>query len=134
MSNNAKSTKEVAATSSSSDEASPALSSAQIIGRALKPNGKWDKDSFPEFMSVLYWMRQVISVVIGTVLGLWGVTGYMGFVVFLVANTLVPFVYYKHYANIDVDDFGHNEVLSEGYQPSFGMFLLMWIVAYSINH
>jgi hypothetical protein len=100
----------------------------------MKPNAKWDRDSFPEFLSVLYWMRQAISVALGACLGLWGVTGFLGFVLFLVANTFLPFVYYKHYANIDIDDFGHNEVLSEGYQPSFGMFLLMWIVAYSINH
>ena len=112
---------------------SDVLSTYDIIAKALKRNAKWDKDSFPEFMTVLYWMRQFIGISAGVVCGVLRLTGAQGFVLFVLVNTLLPFFYYRKYANINIDDFGPTEVLSEGYQPSFGMFMLVWIVLFSFN-
>ncbi len=113
-------------------EESTKLSASEILVKGLQINGKWDKDSFPEFMSIIFWLRQLIGIVVGITCGSCGIAGVLGFFLFVSANTMIPFVYYRLFANIDIDDFGPTEVLSEGYQPSFGMFMLFWIVVYTI--
>lgn len=90
-------------------------------------------DSFPEFMQVLYWVRQMIGVTTAVFYGLFNITGAFGFALFAVLNILIPFGYYRHYANINIDDFGRNEILSEGFQASFGLFMLVWVIIFSLS-
>lgn len=85
-------------------------------------------------MLVLYWIRQFVGVSCGLACGVFNITGVYGFALFVAANVLGPFSYYRHYANINIDDFGPNEVLSEGFQPSFGIFCLVWVIVYTTLH
>lgn len=43
---------------------------------------------------------------------------------FGVVNALAPHLYATKYANVDTDDFTPVSILSEGFQPSFGVFLV----------
>jgi hypothetical protein len=36
----------------------------------------------------------------------------------------ITFLYYSRYAKVDEDDFGHAELFREGFQASFGLFLV----------
>jgi hypothetical protein len=85
-------------------------------------------------MIVLYWVRQFFGISCGMLCGLLGVAGSYGFILFTLVNVLGPFFYYRHYANINIDDFGPTDVLSEGFQPSFGLFCLIWIIVYTAVH
>lgn len=121
--------------SESETAAAPSASNTgSIIAKALQKNGRWDRDSFPEFMLVLYWLRQFVGMVAGICCGIFAITGVSGLVIFSAANLLLPFGYYKHYANIKIDDFGATEILTEGFQPSFGIFCLFWVLLYTALH
>lgn len=102
-----------------------------VVGKALVCNGQWDKDSFPEFGDVVYWIRQGIGLGVGILCGVIPFTGIMGFLTFLVAMITIPYFYYTNYSNINIDDFGPKAMLSEGITQSFGVFLLTWIIVYS---
>jgi len=43
---------------------------------------------------------------------------------FIGLNTLIPFLYYTKYAQVDEEDFGRMDLLKEGFQPSLGLFLV----------
>ena len=49
-------------------------------------------------------------------------------------NLAVPFVYYSKYAKVDEDDFGRLELVKEGFQASFGVFVTAWIIVYTYTH
>ncbi len=44
---------------------------------------------------------------------------------------MLPRAYYTQYARVDEDDFDPLNLLKEGFQPSFGLFFVAWIVAYN---
>ena len=104
------------------------------LTKVLKYNAKWDTDNFVKFPDVIHWMRQVIAVVCGLVCGLLPVTGVLAFGAFLFLNTYIPYYYYTSYANVNVDDFGAQKLLMEGYQPSSALFMLIWILTYSSTY
>lgn len=43
---------------------------------------------------------------------------------FAILNVTVPFLYYSKYLKVDEDDFGQAELLKEGFQASFGVFMV----------
>jgi hypothetical protein len=130
----ATSTSVSAVAQTSTDTETVANSTSDIIRKAFKRNARWDKDSFPEYLVIVYWIRQIIGLLVGLACGVSEVTGFIAFVIFILNNTLVPFAYYRHYSNINIEDFGPTEVLTEGYQQSFGIFLLTWIISYTLFH
>ena len=104
------------------------------LQKALVPDGRWDRDSFKEFPEVIYWLRQGLSFFLGLALGLYPLVGFSGFVLYGVCNLFLPFLYYARYANVNIDDFGVQELASVGFQQSFGLFLLTWVLTYSTFH
>jgi len=93
--------------------------------KAFQPS-KWeDKD---EFLDVIYWGRQVLSVVIGAIWGILGLTGFFGIVSYLALTTLVVYIYSVNF-NLDNDDV--SEDVKEGFMTSFAAFLVTWTSFYS---
>ena len=104
---------------------------ASIFKKAMITNGRWDKDSFPEYGDVVYWLRQSIGLFAGIICGALALVDIFGFSFFVVAIISLPYFYYTNYSKINIDDFGAIAMLSEGLMPSFGVFLLTWIIVYS---
>jgi hypothetical protein len=104
------------------------------LSKALKHNAKWDTENFAKFPDVVHWLRQVIALLCGVVCGILPITGMMAITAFLFLNTYIPYYYYTSYANVNVDDFGAQKLLMEGYQPSFALFMLAWVLVYSSTH
>lgn len=104
------------------------------ISKALKYNAKWDTDNFVKFPEAVHWLRQLIALSCGLVCGLLPVTGVVAIVVFLFLNTYIPYYYYTTYANVNVDDFGAQKLLMEGYQSSAALFMLVWVLVFSSLH
>ena len=111
-----------------------AAKALEIFNKGMQRNGKWDKDNFPEFYSVIYWLRQIIALAVGVASGILGVTGVAGFILYGLAIVFLPFFYYSNYANVNVDDFGAMDLISEGLQQSLGVFVLSWILVFSSVH
>jgi hypothetical protein len=47
---------------------------------------------------------------------------------------MLPRAYYAQYARVDEEDFDPLSLLKEGFQPSFGVFMITWIVAFNFFH
>lgn len=116
------------------DSGSAKMSFAQFTKKALTYNGQWDKDSFDDYPVFVYWIRQVVGLVAGLMCGVMPITDPSGFAVFAILNIFVPFFVYGVYSNVNIDDFGGFELVSEGMQQSAGVFALAWILTYSALH
>lgn len=92
----------------------------------------WEKD---DLQDVLYWFRQVIGIVFGLVWGFAGITGFLGFMSFVISSCMLTMAAYKSVLGIDEEDYGgHADLIQEGLPGSIGSFLLTWTLAYTAMH
>lgn len=101
------------------------------LTKMMKYNAKWDKENFPKFPDAVHWLRQLIALTCGVVCGVLPITGTVAIASFLFINIYIPYLYYTNYANVNIDDFGAQKLLFEGFQPSAAIFMLTWVLVYS---
>ncbi|KAK1299508.1 hypothetical protein QJS10_CPB14g00627 [Acorus calamus] len=102
------------------------------LARLLDPEASWDKDQLGD---VLHWIRQVLGLVCGLLWGAIPLVGAIWIVVFLVISSGFIYGYYVHVLKIDEEEFGgHGVLLQEGLFASLTLFLLAWILVYSLVH
>nr|CAG4652364.1 EOG090X0M4M [Triops cancriformis] len=101
--------------------------------RAFSGQSSWpDKD---EFLDVVYWIRQVLGVILGVIWGVLGFQGFTGLALFALINAGLLYLYCTAFQNIDEDEFGGTwELTKEGFMTSFAEFLVVWIIFYSGLH
>ncbi|KAK1264814.1 hypothetical protein QJS04_geneDACA011295 [Acorus gramineus] len=98
----------------------------------LDPEASWDKDQLGD---VLHWIRQVLGLVCGLLWGAIPLVGAVWIAVFLVISSGVIYVYYTHILKVDEEELGgHGALLQEGLFASLTLFLLAWILVYSLVH
>ncbi|KAI8523792.1 hypothetical protein RHMOL_Rhmol13G0099700 [Rhododendron molle] len=84
---------------------------------------------------VLHWIRQVVALVCGLLWGAIPLVGGTWIVVFLVISSGIRYAYYAMILKIDEEEFGgHGALLQEGLLVSIMLFLLAWILIYSLAH
>ena len=93
------------------------------------PSAKWeDKD---QFLDVIYWLKQILGLVIGLVWGILPLKGMLGMILFFAINALIVYCYSIMYQRIDEEEFGgFMEILKEGMMTSFASFLIAWIIVF----
>ncbi|KAK1321902.1 hypothetical protein QJS10_CPA03g01650 [Acorus calamus] len=102
------------------------------LARLLDPEASWDKDQLGD---VLHWIRQLLGLVCGLLWGAIPLVGAIWIVVFLVISSGFIYGYYVHVLKIDDEEFGgHGALLQEGLFASLTLFLLVWILVYSLVH
>lgn len=102
------------------------------FAKLLDPDASWDKD---QLCDVLHWMRQALGLAFGLLWGAIPLVGAIWIVVFLVLSSGIVYGYYAHVLKIDEEEFGgHGALIQEGLFASFTLFLLAWIVVYSLAH
>ncbi|CAH0385702.1 unnamed protein product [Bemisia tabaci] len=101
--------------------------------RAFTANSKWpDKE---EFLDVIYWIRQILGIVIGIFWGIIPLKGFVALLLFAIVNAGVLYVYFSNFQAIDEEEFGGAwELTKEGFMTSFAGFLVTWIIVYSGLH
>ncbi|XP_076449400.1 GEL complex subunit OPTI-like [Babylonia areolata] len=105
-----------------------------LLSKALTPEyGSWnDKD---EFLDVIYWLRQIMGVILGLVWGLLPLKGILGIALFLLVNVAIVYIYSNSFQKVDEEEYGGiSEILKEGLMTSFSSFLVSWIILYSSLH
>ncbi|XP_005102636.1 respirasome Complex Assembly Factor 1 [Aplysia californica] len=104
-----------------------------LLSKAVTPEFAWsDKD---EFLDVIYWMRQILGVVLGLAWGIIPLKGFLGLALFLLVNVAVVYIYYNTFQKVDEEEYGGaTEILKEGLMTSFSSFLVAWIILYSALH
>ncbi|KAJ0984008.1 hypothetical protein J5N97_002364 [Dioscorea zingiberensis] len=102
------------------------------FAKLFDSDASWEKD---ELGDVLHWIRQALGLVCGLLWGAVPLVGGIWIVVFLFLSTTVIYGYYGHILKIDEEEFGgHAALLQEGLFASFSLFLLAWILVYSLVH
>ncbi|KAL5262021.1 hypothetical protein ACHWQZ_G007658 [Mnemiopsis leidyi] len=102
----------------------------QVLRMALNKNSEWDKD---EFLDSVYWIRQIVAVVFGILWGVIKFKGLLGILVYIIINLGIIFLYYTSYHEIDEEEYGgHGELAKEGLLTSFSLFLVFWIILYTL--
>lgn len=111
----------------------PAPTISETLSRAFTAEAKWtDKD---EFLDVIYWMRQILGVVLGIIWGLLPMKGILGLGLFFAVNIIITYIYFTSYQKVDEEEYGGvSEILKEGLMTSFSSFLVLWILLYSSLH
>ncbi|XP_077982095.1 GEL complex subunit OPTI-like [Glandiceps talaboti] len=105
-------------------------SKSTVWKRAFSSQSEWpDKD---EFLDVIYWMKQIISIVLGAVWGFIPLTGIIGLGLFGAVNAGATYVYTMSFQRVDEDEYGGVwEIIKEGFMSSFAMFMVAWIFVYT---
>ncbi|KAL9371673.1 hypothetical protein Peur_036813 [Populus x canadensis] len=102
------------------------------FAKLLDPEASWDKDQLGD---VLHWIRQVVALVCGMLWGTIPLVGGIWIGLFLLISSGIIYGYYAMILKIDEEDFGgHSVLLQEGLFASITLFLLSWILVYSLAH
>lgn len=117
----------------SGDKTANGSTIAASINKAFSSESNWvDKD---EFLDVVYWMRQILGLILGIIWGLIPLKGIIGLILFFAINVGIVYVYYNSFQKIDDEEYGGpSEILKEGLMTSFSTFLVAWILFYSSLH
>ncbi|XP_028775774.1 uncharacterized protein RAB5IF homolog isoform X4 [Neltuma alba] len=102
------------------------------FAKFLDPEASWDKDQLGD---VLHWIRQALGLVFGLLWGAVPLVGGIWFILFLVISSGIIYGYYAVILKVDEEEFGgHGALLQEGLFASITLFLLSWILVYSLAH
>ncbi|KAG6570695.1 uncharacterized protein C20orf24 homolog [Cucurbita moschata] len=102
------------------------------LAKLFDPEASWDKDQLGD---VLHWIRQAVAVVLGLLWGSIPLVGGIWFLIFLAISTSIVHGYYAMILKVDEEEFGgHGALLQEGLFASITLFLLAWILVYSLAH
>lgn len=102
------------------------------FNKLLDPEASWDKDQLGD---ALHWIRQAIALICGLLWGAIPLVGAIWIVLFLLLSSGIVYCYYAVVLKIDEEEFGgHGTLLQEGMFASITLFLLAWILVYSIAH
>ncbi|TKY67357.1 C20orf24-like protein [Spatholobus suberectus] len=102
------------------------------FAKLFDPEASWDKDQLGD---VLHWIRQVLGLACGFLWGTIPLVGGIWFILFLVLSSGIIYSYYAVILKVDEEEFGgHGALLQEGLFASITLFLLSWILVYSLAH
>ncbi|XP_047096456.1 respirasome Complex Assembly Factor 1-like [Lolium rigidum] len=102
------------------------------LARYLDPEASWDKD---QLLDAVHWIRQAVGLACGLLWGSVPLVGGVWIALFLAISTGIVYWYYAYVLKIDEEEFGgHGALLQEGMFASFTLFLLSWILVYSLAH
>ena len=72
-----------------------------------------------------------MGLIIGTVAGALGLTGFPVIVVFLATILVITYIYTLKFLEVDDQDYKPEEIFMEGFANSAGLFMVSWISFYS---
>lgn len=105
---------------------------ASLFQKLARKDATWDRDQLGD---VLHWLRQAIALVCGIVWGLIPLVGFGWIVVFVALSSATMYGVYSLYLRLDGEEFGGDAgLLQEGFFASMTLFLLSWILVYSLVH
>ncbi|KAL2557519.1 Rab5-interacting family protein [Forsythia ovata] len=102
------------------------------LANLFDPDASWDKDQLGD---ILHWIRQALALICGLLWGAIPLVGGIWFLLFVVLSSGIIYGYYALILKVDEEDFGgHGALLQEGLFASVSLFLLAWILVYSLAH
>ncbi|CAD5222727.1 unnamed protein product [Bursaphelenchus okinawaensis] len=109
------------------------LTVSEKVTKALARRSEWtEKD---DLLDVLYWGRQIVSLVLGIVWGLVPLKGLLAILIYAAVSTFGGHFYITSYQGQDEEEFGGFwELAKEGFASAVATFLIAWITVYSAIH
>ncbi|KAF6773206.1 hypothetical protein AHF37_07061 [Paragonimus kellicotti] len=88
-----------------------------------------------EFLDIVYWLRQLLAVVIGILWGLIPFKGISAILLFFLLNIGAVYLYAAMFQRVDEDEYGgFGEIIKEGLMTAFSCYMASWIVMYDYAH
>lgn len=108
------------------------LSIPELISKFLKRGENWDKKTLS--LSV-YWVKIILSFIMGIILGALKVEGATGNLVYLLVPALMQF-YVSGYLGVDIEEVLENGsgVFVEGMLPCYSLFVLAWSFVTTLSY
>ncbi|RNA34749.1 hypothetical protein BpHYR1_006935, partial [Brachionus plicatilis] len=98
---------------------------SKLFNKAFKSKSVWDDKD--EFLDVVYWIRQILGIILGLVWGILGFKGIFAILSFCLLNVLFVYVYCISFQQIDEDEYGGmSDLIKEGFMTSFSSFLVSY--------
>lgn len=138
----------LAAANSDSDDAaaktSPSTGSSCLPDRGLKRVRRLLRLSLPPFedgrdwdkgdvIDIFHWLKQFLAIAAGVVCGLFGITGWPGFVLGMGAVCLLSHMYLRS-SKIPDDAMSDGEAFQEGLMPAIMTLTLFWTITNTLLH
>lgn len=101
------------------------------VKNCLNKDHSPNKDEFNHFSLVF---KQVFALILGIGLGLMGIKGIIGILIFLAVSNGLMMYYSKNYLQIDEEEIENHKVFTESTFPSLALFILCWTVTYTAVH
>jgi hypothetical protein len=99
-----------------------------LLSKAFSREGGQTKE---EVSDILFYAKEVFGAVIGIAVALIGLTGLTGLVSYVIAASLLSFVYVFKFLGVDEDTVETKDVLKDHFMNGFVPFLLCWVVGYN---
>ena len=109
------------------------MTESRLWQKALTRNSPWsDKE---ELLDVVYWIRQMLAVVLGILFGVFPLAGMIAILLYCGITTLSMNIYVSEFQKQDLEEYGgFFELAKEGFMSAFASFLVVWIIVYSSFH
>ncbi len=116
-----------------SSSSAAGLSFSEALSKSMVAGSSWpDKEAF---LDSLYWLRQVLGVVLGLAFGALALRGAPALVLYGACSAGAGYVYCVPFHGVDEEEYGGVwELTKEGFMTSFAGFLVTWIIVYSGMH
>ena len=98
------------------------------LRRAVNPGSDLDKE---EAFDWIFWFRVLFALTFGVVAGVLKFQGFLVIATFFLSLFIASYFYYSKVLDINEEELGQQEVMTEGFANSIGMFFISWILIYS---
>ncbi len=93
-------------------------------------NHLWNRS---ELFDLIYFFRQFLGIFFGVLFGSLPVIGLPALIAYVALSSGILLFYFTRILKGDEEEFGRFEILTEGFLPAFGIFMLGWISMFSLN-
>ena len=101
----------------------------RLLGIATTKESKPEKEDLNE---ILYVLKQILSLVIGVVAGVFQLTGFPVILGFVVLSYVIPYTYTFKFLEVEEETVEGVDVFKEGFMLGAMMFMLSWTISYSL--
>ena len=82
----------------------------------------------------VFWFKVMVSIVFGIAFGVLNMKGIISIILFLLASIILTSLYFSKFVSTENEDIDYqSEVLVEGLNVSVPLFLLYWIMTYTMS-
>jgi len=102
-----------------------------LLQKVISRSAPLDKT---EALEALYWLKQIVGLIMGVVCGVVPFMGATGIALFLITAAALSHILAFFYLKVDENEVGLSAALTEGGMTALAMFLLTWIVTFTVFH